>query len=257
MPIEIELKLSFPAEALPEIMRHPIIASAPRKEEPSILDNTYFDTPSLTLKAHGVALRLRQQTGGDDPHASLPPTGASCALGRPGGEVNSPHASLPPRGTSCALGRPGGATGEVVQTVKCSAESHDGLTRRPEWETPWHGHFDFSAVTDTAAAALLARVQNELVPIFTTRFSRDIRHIQPRPGVYILAMVDTGFVKAGENDTPIHELELELIEGDEEDLVHLASELRKTLPLAFESVSKAQRGYQLVKCAHAKANSVN
>ena len=209
MPIEIELKLSFPAEALPEIMRHPIIASAPRKEEPSILDNTYFDTPSLTLKAHGVALRLRQQVGG------------------------------------------------MVQTVKCSAESHDGLTRRPEWETPWHGHFDFSAVTDTAAAALLARVQNELVPIFTTRFSRDIRHIQPRPGVYILAMVDTGFVKAGENDTPIHELELELIEGDEEDLVHLASELRKTLPLAFESVSKAQRGYQLVKCAHAKANSVN
>ncbi len=209
MPIEIELKLSFPAEALPEIMRHPLIASAPRKEEPSILDNTYFDTPSLTLKAHGVALRLRQQKK------------------------------------------------EVLQTVKCSAQSTDGLTRRPEWETPWRGHFDFSAVTDAAAATLLTRVQNELVPIFTTRFSRDIRHIQPRPGVYILAMVDTGFVKAGENDAPLHELELELIEGEEDDLVRLAEELRKTLPLTFENVSKAQRGYQLAKCSHVRANSAN
>ena len=232
MPIEIELKLSFPAEALPEITRHPLIASAPRKEEPGILENTYFDTPSLTLRAHGVGLRLRKQAGGDDPHASLPPKGASCALGRPGG-----------------------ATGEVLQTVKCSAEARDGLTQRPEWETPWHGKFDFSAVTDAAAAALLTEVQDELVPVFTTRFFRDIRHIQPRPGVYILAMIDTGFVRAGENDTPIHELELELIEGEADDLVRLAGELRKTLPLTFESVSKAQRGYQLVKCAHAEANS--
>ena len=209
MPIEIELKLSFPAEALPEIMRHPIIASAPRREEPFILDNTYFDTPSLALKAHGVALRLRQQEN------------------------------------------------DVLQTVKCSAETVDGLSRRPEWETPWRGRFDFSAVTDAAVAALLTRVQDDLVPIFTTRFSRDIRHIQPRPGVYILAMIDTGFVKAGENDIPIHELELELVEGDESDLVHLAGELRKTLPLAFESVSKAQRGHQLVKFDRAGANSVN
>jgi len=208
MAIEIELKLSFPAEALPEITRHPLIASAPRKEEPGILENTYFDTPSLTLRAHGVGLRLRKQAK------------------------------------------------EILQTVKCSAEAHDGLTRRPEWETPWHGHFDFSVVTDAAAAALLTEVQDELVPIFTTRFSRDIRHIQPRSGVYILAMIDTGFVKAGENDAPIHELELELIEGDEDDLVRLAEELRKTLPLAFESVSKAQRGYQLVKCGHTEANSV-
>ena len=198
MSIEIELKLSFPADALPEITRHPLIASAPRKGEPETLDNTYFDTPSLMLKAHGVGLRLRRQAGG------------------------------------------------MVQTIKCSAaQSINGLTRRPEWETPWRGHFDFSAVTDAAVAALLTRVQNELIPVFTTRFFRDVRHIQPRPGVYILAMIDTGFIKAGENDAPIHELELELVEGDEDELVRLAEDLRKTLPLAFENVSKAQRGYKL------------
>jgi len=255
MTIEIELKLSFPHDALPEIMRHPLIADAPRPEEPSILDNTYFDTPSLTLKAHGVALRLRRQKRGDSPHASLPPKGAGCALGRPGDATDDPHASLPPKGAGCALGRPGDAT--VLQTVKCSAQAHDGLTRRPEWETPWRGRFDFSSVTDAATAALLTQVQDELVPVFTTRFTRDIRHIQPRPGVYILAMIDTGFVKAGENDAPLHELELELIEGDEDDLVHLASKLRETLPLTFENVSKAQRGYQLAKYGHTEANSTN
>ncbi|MCL2160568.1 MAG: CYTH domain-containing protein [Betaproteobacteria bacterium] len=198
MSIEIELKLSFPADALPEITRHPLIASAPRKGEPETLDNTYFDTPSHTLRAHGIGLRLRQYSDG------------------------------------------------MVQTVKCStAQSIDGLTRRPEWETPWSGYFDFSSVTDAAVAALLTRVQNQLIPVFTTRFFRDIRHIQPRPGVYILAMIDTGLIKAGENDAPIHELELELVEGDEDELVRLAGELQKNLPLTFENVSKAQRGYRL------------
>jgi adenylate cyclase len=197
MAIEIELKLSFLPDALPEITRHPIIAGAPREGAPEVLDNTYFDTPSRVLRAHGVGLRLRQQAGG------------------------------------------------MVQTVKCSSQTVDGLTRRPEWETPWRGHFDFSAVTDKAAAALLAQVRDELAPVFTTRFLRDTRRIRQRPGVCILAMIDTGIIEAGGGSAPIHELELELAEGDEGDLVRLAGELRKTLPLAFENVSKAQRGYQL------------
>jgi adenylate cyclase len=197
MGIEIELKLSFHPDALPEIMRHPVIAGAPREGGPEVLDNTYFDTPSLTLKAHGVGLRLRQQAGG------------------------------------------------MVQTVKCSSQTVGGLTRRPEWETPWLGHFDFSAVTDEAAAALLTQVQGELAPVFTTRFLREVRRIQPRPDACVFAMIDTGTIEAGGSRVPIHELELELLRGDEGELVRLAYELRKTLPLAYENVSKAQRGYQL------------
>jgi len=198
MAIEVELKLSFPSGALPEIMRHPLIAGTPQEGEPDTLDNTYFDTPSLALRAHGVGLRLRRQAGG------------------------------------------------MVQTVKCSTQTVNGLTRRPEWETPWHGHFDFSAVTDTDVAALLTQVRDELAPVFTTRFLRDTRRIQPRPGVCILAMIDTGIIEAGGNGAPIQELELELVEGEDEDLVFFAEKLRKTLPLSFENVSKAQRGYQLV-----------
>ncbi|MBX9610074.1 MAG: aminoglycoside phosphotransferase, partial [Burkholderiales bacterium] len=44
---------------------------------------------------------------------SLPPEGASPALGRPGGSLQAPtlpasRGSLPPEGASPALGRPGG-----------------------------------------------------------------------------------------------------------------------------------------------------
>ncbi|MDR3213834.1 MAG: CYTH domain-containing protein [Azoarcus sp.] len=198
MPLEIELKLSFPEEALPALLRHPLIAAAPREGEVALLDNTYYDTPALTLQAHKIALRLRQQ----------------------------------------------GA--ETLQTVKCAAPSHGGLAQRPEWERPWQGQFDFSAIDDPAAAGLLARVRDELVPVFSTRFRRDTRRLQPRDGVCILAMIDTGAVVAGARTTPIFELELELAAGETDDLRRLAGELRKTLPLVPEDVSKAERGYRLL-----------
>ncbi|MDR0701375.1 MAG: CYTH domain-containing protein [Azoarcus sp.] len=63
MPLEIELKLAFPEQALPALLCHPLIAVAPREGEPGVLDNTYFDTPALTLKANRIALRLRSQGG--------------------------------------------------------------------------------------------------------------------------------------------------------------------------------------------------
>ncbi|MDR2260706.1 MAG: CYTH domain-containing protein [Azoarcus sp.] len=198
MPIEIELKLSFPAEALPAILRHPLIAGAPREGKPETLESTYFDTPALTLEAHRIAVRLRRQ----------------------------------------------GA--ETVQTVKCAAVSRDGLARRPEWERPWHGQFDFSAIDAPEAATVLARARDELVPVFVTRFRRDTRFFRARAGARVLIMIDVGVIAASERSIPLHELELELSEGDADDLRHLAAELRKALPLIPEDISKAERGYRLV-----------
>ncbi|MDR0717359.1 MAG: CYTH domain-containing protein [Azoarcus sp.] len=198
MPIEIELKLSFPAGTLPAILRHPLIAGAPREGKPETLESTYFDTPALTLKAHRIAVRLRRQ----------------------------------------------GA--ETVQTVKCAAVSRDGLAQRPEWEQPWHDQFDFSAIDAPETAAVLARARGELVPVFVTRFRRDTRLFHARAGARILIMIDVGVIAASERSIPLHELELELSEGDADDLRRLAAELRKTLPLIPEDISKAERGYRLV-----------
>ena len=61
MSQEIELKLSLPAKALPALRRHPLFAAAARQGNAATLDNTYFDTPELALKARKVALRIRRQ----------------------------------------------------------------------------------------------------------------------------------------------------------------------------------------------------
>lgn len=60
MANEIELKLAFPADALQTVLSHPLICNAPRKGEPRVLDNTYFDTPALTLHAERIAIRTRR-----------------------------------------------------------------------------------------------------------------------------------------------------------------------------------------------------
>lgn len=60
MSQEIELKLTLPRKALPALRRHPLIAGATRQGNAATLDNTYFDTPELTLKARKTALRIRR-----------------------------------------------------------------------------------------------------------------------------------------------------------------------------------------------------
>ncbi|HRP23692.1 MAG TPA: CHAD domain-containing protein [Thauera sp.] len=61
MSHEIELKLALPQRALPALRRHPLIAGAPKLGNAVTLDNTYYDTPDLALKARKVALRIRRQ----------------------------------------------------------------------------------------------------------------------------------------------------------------------------------------------------
>ncbi|MBP8216918.1 MAG: CYTH domain-containing protein, partial [Thauera sp.] len=202
MSHEIELKLALPERALPALRRHALVAAAQKLGTTATLDNTYFDTPSLALKARKVAVRTRRQ------------------------------------------GR------QMLQTVKCAAVSSGGLSSRPEWEQPWAGAFDFSLIDQPEAARLLARHQDELVPVFTTRFRRETRRHTPEPGVSILLMIDTGEVRVRtpdgtERSAPICELELELESGRPQDLVELACTLAQDLPLMPADISKAERGYRL------------
>ncbi|CAL93909.1 CYTH and CHAD domain-containing protein [Azoarcus olearius] len=197
MSQEIELKLALPPSALPALRRHPLVAGAAREGKAETLDNTYFDTPDLTLKANRVAVRTRRQ------------------------------------------GR------KWLQTVKCAATSSGGLSSRPEWEGPYNGRFDFSAVDHPEAARLLHKHGGKLTPLFSTRFRRETRLYSPREGVRILLMTDSGRIEAGGRELPICELELELVDGDPLDLLELACTLARDLPLVPNDISKAQRGYQL------------
>ena len=61
MKTEIELKLTLPKAQPPALRRHPLVASAPRAAPTATLLNTYFDTPTLLLSKHRIALRTRKQ----------------------------------------------------------------------------------------------------------------------------------------------------------------------------------------------------
>ena len=61
MSHEIELKLALPRRALPALRRHPLVAAAEKCGNALTLDNTYYDTPKLQLKARKVAVRTRRQ----------------------------------------------------------------------------------------------------------------------------------------------------------------------------------------------------
>ena len=134
---------------------------------------------------------------------------------------------------------------EQLQTVKCAAKSVAGLSARPEWETPYTGAFDFSAVEARKVRAYLEERQSSLVPVFITSFERRTWRIEISKKIVILVMVDTGQVSSGDRSLPISEVELELVQGSPEDLLDFATNLATHLPLVPHDVSKAERGYQL------------
>lgn len=134
---------------------------------------------------------------------------------------------------------------ELLQTVKCAAASVGGLSVRPEWEQRFSGRFDFEQVDALAVRELLESRHDDLRPVFNTAFRRITRVAEPRPGVRILLMLDVGKIVSEGRECPIHELELELAEGNASDLRDFAIALAAELPLLPFDDSKAQRGYQL------------
>ena len=112
---------------------------------------------------------------------------------------------------------------EQLQTVKCAAKSVAGLSARTEWETPYTGAFDFSAVDARKVRVFVEERQSSLVPVFTTSFERRTWRIDISKKIAILVMVDTGQVSSGDRFLPISEVELELVQGNPEDLLDFAT----------------------------------
>jgi adenylate cyclase len=129
-----------------------------------------------------------------------------------------------------------------LQTVKCAGSCAGGLSARPEWETPYAGHFDFSAIDDEAVRKLLEKrsVQAHLMPMFETNFRRTTWRIGN-----VLLMLDRGWIAADGRREGISELELELVEGKVGDLFAIAEALAGHLPLMPAPLSKAERGFRL------------
>ncbi|NMG76535.1 CHAD domain-containing protein [Aromatoleum diolicum] len=84
MSQEVELKLTLPRKALPALRRHPLIAGAAKQGNAVTLDNTYFDTPELALKARKIAVRTRR-------HGRVQLQTVKCAAASTGGLTQRPE----------------------------------------------------------------------------------------------------------------------------------------------------------------------
>lgn len=138
-----------------------------------------------------------------------------------------------------------------LQTVKSAGKSAAGLTTRPEWETQYAGHFDFSAVDVPAIRRRLERAlaRRQITPLFETNFKRTTWRFEPAPGCTILLMLDRGWIAAAGRREEISEVEIEIADAggaaSVDQLFTLAQNLGDRLPLLPATLSKAERGYRL------------
>ena len=129
-----------------------------------------------------------------------------------------------------------------IQTLKAKGQALNGLHQRQEWET--------EVDSDEPDLSLLPEDveitdKPQITPIFTTDFKRSTWDLDLDSGEKIEIALDHGEIKTSDQSIPLHEVELELKNGDPEVLYEFALQLQQYFPLTIENHSKAERGYAL------------
>ncbi|MCS5449114.1 inorganic triphosphatase [Enterobacter huaxiensis] len=140
-----------------------------------------------------------------------------------------------------------GANGRYEMTMKIAGRVVGGLHQRPEYNIdiskPELELERFPAEV-WPEGTLPDTLSTEAQPLFSTDFWRE-KWLVTEGKSRIEIALDLGDVKAGEFQEPICELELELLEGDANDVLKLARKLVNQSGLRQGSLSKAARGYHL------------
>lgn len=139
-----------------------------------------------------------------------------------------------------------------VATVKTGGSSLGGLHQRQEWNidimdaTP-----DISVFENTDAAPILTAIIGSapLIELFQTSFDRYKTEVTSADGSQIELAVDLGSILAGDQQSPIAEIELELLEGSPTAILSLGAYLAQSISLVPETRSKFARGLQLIDLA--------
>lgn len=213
---EIELKLALPtgnpATLAKRLAQTPLLAR--RKATRLQLHNVYFDTPEQALRTQRVALRTRR--------------------------IDSA-----PRRASEPAPAP-----QWLQTLKMAGREDSALSQRGEWEAP---------VPDDALSAQALKATpwaqldpdgtlfKTLQPCFTTHFERTVWRVRQRDGSVVEVALDLGHIVAGDQTTPICELELELKAGTPAALFEVAHHIARSVALLPVSTSKAGQGFALAQ----------
>ncbi len=135
--------------------------------------------------------------------------------------------------------------GSLVQCLKMPGLPEDGLFSRSEEEVATTQTVPdiglFAPETTQRLSGLIG--ESGLQRQFETRISRQIGVIEN--GSTIEVALDDGSIHAGDRISEIHEVELELVGGNESDLIKLARRLASEYPLCLDVASKAEKGFRL------------
>lgn len=138
---------------------------------------------------------------------------------------------------------------KLVQTLKSAPPPGIGALVRGEWEVPVPGpEPDIALLPDPDVLAPLGPLTNaDLLPLFETRIRRQIRLITPEEGMKVEVAIDQGEITTPQGAVlPVHELELELVEGEDTAcLYRMARTIHEQVPMRLEMATKSARGYAL------------
>ncbi len=132
-----------------------------------------------------------------------------------------------------------------VQTIK-RTDDGAGLFDRAEWESPVQSlEPDLQAIAETPLQDLIKPRQfRHLIPVFRTDIERTSWHLNEGSGAIELTY-DEGQVEAGATSEAVHELELELSDGEVADLFAAARKISRHIPAKLGVQSKSERGFAL------------
>ncbi|WP_340676799.1 CYTH domain-containing protein [Paraglaciecola sp.] len=209
MEYEIELKLSTTGQAGALIESHllPELAASVEQRELE-LTNSYFDTSLRDFRKNGMGLRIR------------------------------------------------GCQQTFEQTLKTAGRGVAGLQQRPEYNVALGEKLHIApALPDLSlfpaevwpTGFAVDKAQTQLQCLFVTHFTRSVYLLTFNKHSQIELVWDRGSVRANDKQETINEIELELKQGNVSELFALARQLAAFMPLKIGLLSKAARGYRLLK----------
>jgi triphosphatase len=134
----------------------------------------------------------------------------------------------------------------IIQTLKRTLSASSGLHARKEDEierTVFEP--DLEHVRRHIPARLRSKLAEPLQPVFFIEVKRTtwpVRWLNSN----VLVSLDDGCIRVDEKSEPIHEVEIELRDGDTKALFAVARQLVKSAPLRIEVATKPDRGYLLL-----------
>lgn len=142
-----------------------------------------------------------------------------------------------------------GKDGHFEMTLKTAGQEIGGLHQRPEYNVALNNsQLDIRLLPEDVwpVGTDLDALQQRLTPLFSTDFTRE-KWVITYGESEIEVALDQGSVSAGDQSTPLLELELELLQGKRADIFALANELVNNGGVRLGWQSKAARGYGLAQ----------